>query len=138
MSGGLNSGLVGRLGGVHTITKINPITSPTVPTPGSNAAAALAAAGSAGPTIAIPAPVPPSLSLGTATGILSAASGGDPSAGAYVATTVASANSGHPLGIANAEMLTLAQRLSILSRFTTQFVSAKAGQEVLTGLHLAR
>jgi hypothetical protein len=102
-----------------------------VPGPGASAAPGGGFGG-----IPIAAPAPPTLSLGQAASILDAADAGDPSAGSYLAGTVVSANSGHPEGLANAEVFSVAQKLAVLARFVGQFVGVDQARLVATGLHL--
>jgi hypothetical protein len=86
---------------------------------------------------AIPVTGQPSLNLDQAGEIVRRAAAGDPSAHAWIGRTNASASSGHPVGIGNAEVLTLAQKLGILERFVGRFVGTREAKAIASGLHLA-
>ena len=83
----------------------------------------------------IKAPVPPTITLGQAQQTLNAAPSNS-GAAAIVSGTVASAQSGHPQGIANAQVLSLAQRLQTMSAFVSKYVDPKSGMAILSGTFL--
>jgi hypothetical protein len=58
----------------------------------------------------------------------------NPAAAGYVAATVASANAGHPAGVAAAKVLSLAQRLQIQAAYVAKYVGPKQAAAVAKGL----
>jgi hypothetical protein len=93
--------------------------------------------GVVGIPIAGPPAVTPPLTVGQGQGILGAAAAGDPGASAYVNGVTRSANSGHPLGILAAEVLSLAQRLQIQAKFVARYIGPNEAALILSGLHSA-
>jgi len=126
---GLNLGSWGT--GLAALSAINAGQKPTAPVAPPPAIVLPPNAFHTPPTsIPIAAPVPPSITLGQAQAGL-----GTPG---FVAGTLASSASGHPLGIANGAVVTLAARLATQAKFVARFVSVQAGEAILSGAHLAR
>jgi hypothetical protein len=96
-----------------------------------------AAPPAAGGNIPINAPGPPSITLGQGISAVQAAPS-DTGAASFITSTVASAQSGNPTGQANAAVLTIAQRLTVMASFVARFVGAAQAQDILTGVHLTQ
>jgi hypothetical protein len=75
----------------------------------------------------------PSITLGQAHQIVSSPT---PANQTYIAQTAASADAGHAVGIGNAEVLSIAQRLQVEAKYVQRYLGAAAGQAILQGLHV--